>query len=116
MSVHVTVVGWESTGMVWLCRGGVDWSCIVRSSFGTKVTMSFFMEFAMGIMSNRDTVGIKMGSWSLLTHLSVVLFLTLVVIVVGASINISWIIAVLRVSSAVVESAKISLMLRTVVF
>ena len=78
--------------------------------------MSFLMEFAMGSMFNRDTVGVEMSSWSLLTHLSVVLFLTMVVIVVGACFNISWILAVLRVSSAVVESAKISLMLRTVVF
>ena len=77
---------------------------------------TFFMEFAMRSMSNGDTVGVKMSPWSLLTHLSVMLFLTLMVIVVGASFHISWIIAVLRVSSAVVESAKISLMLRTVVF
>ena len=41
VSEHVSVVAWESTGVVRLCRGGVDWSCIVRSSFGTKVTMTF---------------------------------------------------------------------------
>ena len=48
-------------------------------------------------------------------NLTVVHLLTMVVTVVGASFHLSWIITVLRVSSAVVESAKIFLMLRCVV-